>query len=173
MTNPPNMGFKEYLQEKGVAFPLAIIRFMLAFMLIWSVLDKIFGLGMPVPQGQGLVDGGTPIIDYLSNPYGPFKDFFKGMAETPFWSILFMVGSICISIGLITGWCTKITTISACVMFFILYLADFPTDNPFLSYKLIYIVAMWAIYVGKGYDCISLSDRWKNLEIVKRHPILE
>lgn len=174
MTNPPNMGFKEYLQEKGVAFPLAIIRFILAWMLIWSFIDKLFGFGMLVPAGQGLIDGGTPFLDYLNNAYGPFKDLFKAMAPAaPFWGSLFMVGSLCISIGLIFGWCTKITTVAACVMFFLLYLADFPTDNPFASYKLIYIVAMWAIYVGKGYDCISLSDRWRDLEIVKRHPILQ
>ncbi|MFA6711028.1 MAG: hypothetical protein WCR24_00420 [Candidatus Methanomethylophilaceae archaeon] len=54
------MKFIESVKSQGAVLPLAIIRIMLGFMLLWAFLDKMFGLGHATKTGAGMIDGGSP-----------------------------------------------------------------------------------------------------------------
>jgi thiosulfate dehydrogenase [quinone] large subunit len=85
-----------------------------------------------------------------------------------------MAGLLCLGITLILGIAEKLTTFFAVILmiFFTLSILP-PSDNPLLEYHLVYILALAAVYLGGGYSCLGLEDRWKGSGLMKRFPILE
>lgn len=164
----------EFFKERGAEIPLAIMRFAMAFMLLWAFFDKLFGLGYPTPSGMGLIDGGSPTHMFLMNVSGPFADLFHAMGD--FYHVtdfLIMAGFLLVGLAILLGVGTKIATIAGSLMMLMLYMSVLPvTDNPFMDYHLFYIIALFAIYMGGGYDVLSLREKWCSLGIVQRFPIL-
>ena len=164
----------EMVQKIGAQIPLAIMRFAMAFMLLWAFLDKMFGLGFATPAGMGMIDGGSPTKMFLLNVSGPFADMFHMMADfSQITDILLMAGFLLVGMAILLGIGTKIATVAGSLMMLMLYLSVLPiTSNPFFDYHLYYIISLFAIYMGGGYDILSLKEKWMGLEIVRRFPIL-
>jgi thiosulfate dehydrogenase [quinone] large subunit len=151
---------------------LAIGRIMLGLMLIWSFLDKMFGLGRATPSGQGWLAGYSP-SEYLTYFDGPFAEAIIPYCGTAL-DILLMAGLVLIGAALILGIGKKIGTVAAVAFYGIMYFVAFPpTDNLILDHRLIFIVLVLAIYFGNGWNQLSLSERWKETILVKKYPLLE
>jgi len=65
------VNFRQFIDDNGVSFPLAVMRIILAFMLLWGFTDKLFGLGLATPVGMGVIDGGSPTQYFLSTELCP------------------------------------------------------------------------------------------------------
>jgi len=169
------MDITERVKAEGVVLPLAVLRIILGSMLLWAFIDKLFGLGLATPEGQGMIDGGSPSHGFLEYSDGTFSGLFQWMSQfSDITDILLMMGLLFIGIGLMLGIATKLSVVSGTAMFFILFLSVFPpSDNPFLDYHLVYIIALWAIWVAGAGDRLGLGKRWRELPIVKRFSILE
>jgi thiosulfate dehydrogenase [quinone] large subunit len=88
--------------------------------------------------------------------------------------VIMMAGMFFIGAALLLGIGMKIAVAAGITMFALFYMASLPiSDNPIVDYHIVYIFALLAIYMGKGSDCIGLGKRWRELPVVKRHPILE
>lgn len=167
------MDILESLKENRGMAMLSIVRILLACMLLWGFVDKLFGFGLQTPAGMGMIDGGSPssFIMYFD---GPVAELMHGIAGNMFVDVLLMAGLLFIGATLLLGIGMKITMIAGVAFFFIMYLIClFPTDNPFLDYHLVYVFALLAVYFYHAEDYIGFGKEWKELEIVKKYPILE
>ncbi len=165
----------EIIKEKGVVLPLAIMRIILGLMLIWAFFDKLFGLGMETPHGQGMIDGGSPTHLFLLYNDGPFSGLFHWMSNfSGVTDILLMVGLALLGMTLVLGIASKFTTIFGSLFFIIMFIGTFPpSDNPLLDYHLVYLVAMIAIWSADAGSYLGVGKRWRESRIVGRFPILE
>ena len=69
---------------------------------------------------------------------------------------------------------SKLGTIGAVMFFAVMYtLVLPPTDNPMIDDHIIMILAMLVVYFFGGFEKISFFQKWKDLFLVKRFPILE
>lgn len=159
-----------YVRAAGAAFPLAVIRLMMAGMLLWAFCDKLCGLGLATPAGSGLLEGGSPTYDFLISVQGPCAGFFHALADhAAAVDVLTLLALLAIGLALLFGIATKIATWAGSALFLLFYLAVLPlSDNPCLDYHLLYIAALWAVYLGGGYACLGLADRWRALPLVQR-----
>ena len=150
-----------------------MLRIMLGWIMLWAFVDKMFGLGFQTPSGSGWIDGGSPSSAVVYVTSGLFKGFFDSLAGNAVVDVLMMVGLLCIGVALILGVASKVTTVTMAVFLLLMFLlAVPPKDNPLIDYHLVYLVLMLAVYVGGGFDRLSLNARWKELWIVKRFRIL-
>ena len=167
------MNIREEIRENGGILSLSIIRIILACMLLWSFFDKLFGLGLETPKGSGMIDGHSP-SEFILYFDGPVADLMHGLAGNVILDIILMAALLLIGLALLLGIGMKVTAVSGIAFFFVMYLVClFPADNPFLDYHLIYIFALVAIYFCNAGDHLGLGRKWKELDIVKRYPILE
>lgn len=165
----------EAVKEKGAAFPLALIRIVMGFMLVWAFMDKMFGLGFQTPAGKGVIDGGSPTHDFLIYNDGLFSSFFNWLGNfSGITDILMMMGLLLIGTALLLGIAAKLTTIFGIIFMIFMFLAVFPaSDNPLVDYHVIYILAFVAMWLTNAGDHLGLGKRWRDLSIVKRWPMLE
>lgn len=74
---------------------------------------------------------------------------------------------------MILGVASRLSTVGMCVMMALMFSLEIPPDdNPFVDYHIVYILASIAIYYLGGYGALGLGERWSELSIVKRFPIL-
>ena len=159
--------------EKGL-YALAVFRIMIGWLFIWGFLDKFFGLGFETSPGQGVIDGGSPSSFVIYVAGGIFKDLFNSLAGNASIDFLMMAGLLILGITITFGIATKLTTIFSILFFIVMFcLVIPPKDNPVLDYHIILAVGMLVIYWMGGYTKLSLTDRIRELSIVKRFPILE
>lgn len=169
------MNMIENIKERGVLLPLSILRIIIGFMLVWGFIDKLFGLGMQTPSGQGMIDGGSPTHDFLAYNDGLFAEFFNWMAGySDIADILLMAGLLLIGIGLMLGIATKLSVLFGSVIMIFFFLSVFPiSDNPIVDYHIVYVFVLIAIWVTNAGSYLGLGEKWNELSIVKRFPILE
>lgn len=155
-------------------FLLGILRIILGFMFVWAFADKLFGLNMLTAPGDGMIDGGSPTEYYLSQLVsGPFEGLWNALAGNMFIDLLLMFGLIAVGGAMMLGIASKLSTIGFVIMAAMMYtLCIPPSDNPLVDYHIVYILASLSIYLLGGFKVLSLDDRWRELWIVKRFPIL-
>ncbi|MDL2241971.1 hypothetical protein LJB91_03595 [Bacteroidales bacterium OttesenSCG-928-L03] len=165
----------ENVKERGVLLPLSILRIIIGFMLVWGFIDKLFGLGMETPPGQGMIDGGSPTHQFLVYNDGWFSGFFNWMAGySDIADILLMAGLLFIGVGLMLGIATKLSVLFGSMIMIMFFLAVFPiSDNPLVDYHIVYVFVLIAIWVSNAGSYLGLGEKWNELSIVKRFPILE
>lgn len=153
---------------------LEILRIVLGFMLIWAFLDKLLGLGMPTTPDAAMINEGSPTEYYLSHLVsGPFEGIYSSLAGNPVLDILLMTGLLLVGVAMILGVASRLSTVGMCVMMALMFSLEIPPDdNPFVDYHIVYILASIAIYYLGGYGALGLGERWSELSIVKRFPIL-
>lgn len=165
---------KERIRNEGGIYTLVVLRIMIAFMLLWAFCDKLLGLGLQTPAGEGVIDGGSPSSFLGFFEGGTFFALFEPLMGNVVADVLLMAGLLLIGIGLLLGIASKLTTVFGMIFMFTMYLLCFPPhDNPLIEYHLIYIVAILLIYFYKAGDKFGLGIWWKEQKIVQRFPILE
>lgn len=165
----------EKIKSKGAVLPLSILRIILGFMLVWAFFDKLLGLGMQTPVGQGMIDGGSPSEMYLLYNEGLFSGLFNWMAQFhQIADVLLMAALILIGGALLLGIATKLSVISGSIFFFVMFMTVFPiVDNPIVDYHIVYIFVLMAIWLTDAGSYLGLGKKWKETALVKRFPILE
>lgn len=164
----------EMEKEELGRYCLAGLRIMLAWMMLWAFLDKMFGLSFPTPSGSGVIDGVSPSSAVVYIADGVFKDLFLSLAGNGFVDFLMMFGLLAMGTALALGIGTKITTVTSIIFSILMYLTHFPpSDNPIIDYHIFYVFAMLAVYYLGGFEKWSLYARWKEFPLAKRFPILE
>jgi thiosulfate dehydrogenase [quinone] large subunit len=153
---------------------LAVVRIMIGCTMLWPFFDKLFGLGFATPAGQGMIDGGSPSSFVIYVAGGIFKDFYVSLAGNQIVDIILMLGLLIMGVTLIIGIASKLTTVMMMVFLLVMYSLHVPPeDGPIIDYHLIQCVLMPVIYYLGGYEKLSVLDKWKELSLVKRFPILE
>ena len=153
---------------------LAILRIAIGLLFLWPFFDKMFGLGFATPHGSGVIDGESPssFVVYVTD--GLLKDFYNSLAGNAFVDFMMMAALLLIGISLVFGIASKLGTIGAVMFFAVMYtLVLPPTDNPMIDDHIIMILAMLVVYFFGGFEKISFFQKWKDLFLVKRFPILE
>ncbi|MGN0138817.1 MAG: hypothetical protein ACI381_09455, partial [Candidatus Methanomethylophilaceae archaeon] len=85
-----------------------------------------------------------------------------------------MFGLIAVGACLMLGIASKLSTIGIVVMMALMFtLCIPPSDNPLVDYHIVYILTALAVYFLGGFSYLGLEDRWRELGIVKKLPILE
>ncbi|MBR9705725.1 DoxX family membrane protein [Candidatus Pacearchaeota archaeon] len=159
------MAKKEYL--------LSFSRISLGLIFIWGFLDKLFGLGFSTLRESSWISGTSPTLGFLKfASKGPFTKLFQAMIGNVFVDWIFMIGLLLVGFCLIFGIAKKISGYSGALMMFLMWLAVLPPEHhPFLDEHIIYIFIL--IFLAHTKTKFSLSNRWRNLKLVKKHPILE
>jgi len=121
-----------------------------------------------------MIDGVSPSSYVIYVTDGIFKDFYTSLAGNQIIDIIMMLGLLVLGVTLILGIASKLTTIGMTAFLLIMYSLHIPpTDNPIIDHRIILIVGLISTYFLGGYEKLSLYDKWKELSIVKRFPILE
>lgn len=154
---------------------LAVARIALGFVFLWAFLDKLFGLGIPKPSGQGWLFGagdGNPTQGYLSAVDGPFAWLFNPMAGLGWVNWLFMAGLAGIGIGLMTGLAFRFSAICGCLMLLLIYLADLPpAANPVLDDHIIEILMLVGLILLRN-GRVWGAEAWWDERVGSRVPLL-
>jgi len=164
----------EMEREELGRYALAVLRIGMGWMLIWSFIDKIFGLGFQTPSGGGWIDGVSPSSYVAWIAKGPLADFYVSIGGNVFVDVLMMAALLCIGMTLIFGFASKICTVANIAFLLVMFSIELPpSDNPILNYKILLAIASPAIYYLGGFEKLSIYSWYKELAIVKRFPILE
>ncbi|MDN5357083.1 MAG: thiosulfate dehydrogenase (quinone) large subunit [Candidatus Methanomethylophilaceae archaeon] len=165
------MTISDSIRSYGTVLPLAILRILLGFMFLWAFLDKMFGLGYNTTSADAMINGGSPtqgFLQYGSETLSALGDFF---AVT---DVIIMAAFLLLGVALILGIGMKAATIGGTLLLIMMYIGVFPPDtNPLIDYHIIYIFLLLAIYLAHAEDLLGLGKQWKEMEIVKKLPILE
>lgn len=162
----------------------AATRISLGWVFLWAFLDKTFALGFSTGRLEdgtveylgdaAWINGGSPTYGFLTfGTSGPLAPFFQSFAGATWADWLFMVGLLGIGLALILGIGMKIAAWSGAAMMVFMYLAAlWPANNPFMDDHLVYaLVLVGLAYAGAG-DTWGLGEKWSQLELVQRFPIL-
>ncbi|GAB3850326.1 DoxX family membrane protein [Nesterenkonia populi] len=140
---------------------LAVVRILLGFEFLWAFLDKTFGWQLNTPPGAGWIDGGSPTEGYLSAERA-LEPVFSPMAGATIVDILFMVGLLCVGIGLMLGIAVRLAAVAGALMQFFMWLAAFPIEaNPFVNYNLTNAIVILAFAFLVGHMRLSLAQPWQ------------
>lgn len=165
------MTILDSVKSYGAVLPLAILRILLGFMFLWAFFDKMFGLGYSTTSQNAMMNGGSPtrgFLQYRSETLSALGDFF---AVT---DVIIMAAFLLLGLALILGIGMKIATIGGTLLLIMMYIGVFPPDtNPLIDYHIIYIFLLLAIYLANAGDFLGMGKQWKEMEIVKKLPILE
>jgi len=151
----------------------AALRLGMGWLLLWSFLDKLFGLGFATAPGDAWIAGGSPTFGYLNfATSGPLSAFFQNLAGNVVVDWLFMLGLLLIGLALILGIGVKIAGYSGALLVFSLWLSHLPPENnPFLDEHIIYLIVLIGLARVKAGQWVGLGKWWS--ERVKNYPFLE
>ncbi|MDD3378566.1 MAG: hypothetical protein RBR05_03535 [Candidatus Methanomethylophilaceae archaeon] len=168
------MNIKEIVKLPNGTVAFVALRFIIGFLLIWAFLDKTFGLGFATKAGAGFISGGSPSTGFLKYNDGIFASFFNALAGSTVVDVLLLLAFLCIGTGLILGIAKKLTCIAGCLLFLLMYLASLPlANNPIIDEHIVYIVVLIGIYLSNAGIYLGLGNKWNELCLVKRFPILQ
>jgi thiosulfate dehydrogenase (quinone) large subunit len=162
-----------FRSQKGVAV-FAVLRILLAFLLLWAFFDKMFGLGFSTSSANAVINGGSATYGFLEYNDGYLSGFFNSIANSAIVEFFLMAGFLLIGGALLLGIGTKISVVAGICLFFMMYLASLPlVDNPIIDDHIVYIVILLGIYVTNAGDVFGFGKQWSELDIVKKYPILK
>lgn len=166
-----------------------LLRLAMGWTFFWGFIDKVFGLGFATCVNKKTMEymgvlcdkgtwltGSSPTFGFLKfSAKGPFASIFQGMAGNPIVDWLFMMGLLLIGLALLLGIGVRIAGYSGALMLILMYAAAFipPLNNPFLDDHIVNAIIMLAFAVARPESAFGLAGWWKNLELVKKYPILE
>jgi thiosulfate dehydrogenase (quinone) large subunit len=165
---------------------LALARISIGFIFLWAFLDKLIGLGFATCRDKAtgeylglaceksFIQGGKVTLGYLSNSVGPFATMFKAMAGNLFIEWVFMIGLLCIGVGLMLGAAMRLSTYSASLMLLLMWLAVLPkANNPFMDDHLVYILLLLVLNWQKSGLTCGIGNWWNSLPLIKKAKILQ
>lgn len=151
---------------------LTAMRLLLAWTFIWPFLDKMFGLGFGTKSGQGVVDGGSPTLDFLEfGTKGPCKDLFASVAGAVWLDALFMFALLGIGLAFLLGIGLRVAAAGNLVLMFLMWLVTLrPAWNPVTDGHWLLALAGLVVAATHSGDTFGLGRWWKSLDPVRRAP---
>lgn len=154
---------------------LGLLRIALGWMFLWAFLDKVFGLGFATASDKSWLSGVSPTLGFLkAGTSGPFASFYHLIAGNPVIDWLFMLGLLGVGLALILGIGLKIASYAGSLMMLLIWSSVLPPkQNPFLDEHIIYILVLLTLPMFSAGEYLGLGNWWKNLNLVKKYPILK
>ena len=85
-----------------------------------------------------------------------------------------MLALLALGVALILGIGMRIATYGGTLLLLMLWSSNVPpTDNPLIDEHIIFIFALWGLYLIKAGHIFGLGDWWVKTGLVTRFPILE
>lgn len=152
-----------------------ILRVSMGFIFLWAFLDKAFGLGFSTPIERSWLNGSSPTTGYLTNAVsGLFADNFRSLAGSVTVDWLFMLGLLFVGTALLLGIATRLAGYIGALMMFLIFLSVFPpSTNPLIDDHVIYILVLLGLSTVDSGSLFGVKKWWKNIDIVKKCPILQ
>lgn len=152
---------------------MSIIRIALAWIFIWPFFDKLLGLGFTTAPENAWINGGSPTYGFLMHgTRGPLAEFFQGLAGSPAVDWIFMLGLLCIGLGLLFGVMKIFAVLGGVIMLMLMWLAALPPEhNPFLDDHIVYSLMLIALIAFPS-GWLSFEHQWRKLSMVRKHKIL-
>lgn len=164
---------------------LPLLRIVMGVVFLWPFLDKLLGLGFATGRdpksgavrlfgADAWINGGSPTKGFLAfGVKGPFAPAFHSMAGMAVVDWLFMLGMGGVGIALLLGIATRITTVAGIALMLTLRLAVWESpNNPIVDEHIVFAVVLAAITGLPSARRWSLAERWQQLPIVRRLPVL-
>ncbi len=160
---------------KKEEYVFGLIRISLGLIFLWAFFDKLLGLGFATKPENAWIYGKSPTLGFLSNAvHGPFKIFYNSLAGNPVVDWLFMLGLLLIGLSLVLGIFNKLASYSGALMVFLMWTSLLPPDNhPFLDNHIIYLLILIGLSIINAGDFIGLGKKWKKINFIKEHKILQ
>jgi len=163
----------ESREHVAARYVWAVTRVALGFIFLWAFLDKLIGLDHATPSAKSWLNGGSPTSGYLSGVDGPFAGVFNRLAGQTWADWLFMIALLAIGVALIVGIGMRIAAVSGGLLLVFMWAASLPiATNPFLDDHLVYVLVLAGLALGHAGNTLGLGQRWSQLPIVKRYPVL-
>ena len=166
---------------------LAALRIAFGATFLWAFLDKLLALGFATGKNPetGAVDrlgpdawvnGGSPTFGFLRfgvSPDNPFHGTFTSIAGGTWADWLFMVGLAGIGTALVLGIGMRLAAIAGAALYLLMYVASFPlANNPVVDDHLIGAVVVVVLALTLAGDTWGLGQRWAQMRMVRRFPVL-
>jgi thiosulfate dehydrogenase [quinone] large subunit len=153
---------KKIASGGAVWYAVAIVRLLLGFIFLWAFFDKLFGWNHATTSVQAWVNGGSPTKGFLVNAQGPFASFFHGMAGHTWADWLFMIGLAGIGVALLLGIIVRFAVVVGSILLALMWMASLPiATNPAIDEHIVYIVALWVVFLGYPNQVLSLGSWWR------------
>ncbi len=153
-----------------------LLRLGMGWMLFWTFLDKLLGLGFATTPEKAWIAGNSPTFGFLTfGSKGPFAEFYQGLAGNPVVDYLFMSGLLLIGLSLLLGVGVRIAGYCGALMMILIYSAGFlpPEHNPFVDNHIIYAILLVGLTLTKSGHYLGFGKRWSDTMLVKKYPFLE
>jgi thiosulfate dehydrogenase [quinone] large subunit len=146
----------------------------------WAIFGLRIGLGWIF-----LWSGGRFLWDSLSGAgsttsgflqfatFGPFADFFQGLAGNPLVDALFVWGLFLAGLGLVLGAMTRVAAAGGAALMLLIYLSAWPPEhNPVVDDHIIYVLSsVLLMFLGAG-RFLGVDGWIEGRRFVKRRPKL-
>jgi|FLYL01.1.fsa_nt_gi thiosulfate dehydrogenase [quinone] large subunit len=161
----------------------ALTRIFIGVSLLWSFLDRAFGLGYPTGRREdGTIAffgrdawafGGSPTTDFLASVDGPLAAVFRPLAGQAWVDWAFMLALLLIGTALVLGIGMRLACVGGVLLLVALYLASMPPElNPLVDHHLVYALVLIGLTLGEAGDTFGLGTIWKHTRLVERFPVL-
>ncbi|CAN5232134.1 hypothetical protein BH09PAT2_BH09PAT2_07720 [soil metagenome] len=152
-----------------------LLRFTMAFIMLWAFFDKTFGLGFATPPEKSWLNGSSPTFGFLTfGTNGIFSSVFKNLAGNLIIDWLFMLGLLLIGLSLLLGVGLKIAGYSGALFMFFLYLAVVPSaNNPIIDEHIVYILIFLGLRNSEAGNILGLGNFWRKTSLIKHYPFLQ
>lgn len=164
-----------------------VLRLLMGFTFLWAFLDKLLGLGFATGRdpetGQvdyfgedAWINGGSPTDGLLQfGTSGPLSGFFQGLAGSSWVEWLFMLSMAGIGLALLLGIGTRLAALGGIAWMLSIYAATslLPEFNPIVDEHIIYAAVLAGIAQVRAGRTLGLGNRWRNMSLVQRFPVLE
>ncbi len=164
------------MEQNKIHYVWGLLRLGMGWMLFWTFLDKLLGLGFATTPEKAWIAGGSPTFGFLKfGTKGPFAEIYQGLAGNIVVDWLFMSGLLLIGLSLLFGVGVKIAGYSGALMMILIYSAGFlpPEHNPFVDNHIIYTILLVGFALTKSGHCLGFGKRWSETKLVKKYPFLE
>lgn len=161
--------------EKSASMKIwLMLRFVMAFILLWAFFDKLFGLGFATKSDQAWIRGVSPTFGFLKfGTTGFFAPIFQNLSGSAIIDILFMTGLLLIGVALFLGIGMRIAGISGALLMFLMWLSLFPPkNNPLVDEHIVYMIIFIGLSQRKNNSRFGLSGWWEKTILVTKYPFL-
>ena len=154
---------------------IGLLRLAMGWMMLWAFFDKLFGLGFATAPEKSWLAGASPTAGFLNfGVYGPFSDFFHGLAGNAIIDWVFMAGLLFIGFSLLSGVGVRIAGYAGAVLMFLMWLSLLlPKNNPFLDEHIVYLLLFLFLGNSGSGRFLGLGYFWSKTGLVNKCKFLE
>ena len=149
---------------------LALARLLVGWIFLWASIDLLFGLGYPTDDG--MVSGGSPVVDRLEAARGPVDGMFEWLAGVPAIEWIAVVGLALVGLAVVLGIGLRLAAAGGAIIALAAFLAGLPPEaNPVADRHLVYAAVLVGVAMANGGEELGLGRWWSRRKFVQRHPI--